>query len=213
MDSEDLQFFNPYAEIRQTENRLPHWQQYGAVYFVTFRLADSVPAHLRDAWEEEREIWLRFHPKPWDADSAREYHERFSGAVERWLDAGHGACVLKEPACAEIVAGALRHFDGSRCGHLAWVVMPNHFHLLFVQRPEWPLEKLLHSWKRFTARRINESLGKTGPLWQRDYFDRLIRDRKHFANCVRYLRRNPQRANLHEGEYLLYESALAKLIE
>jgi hypothetical protein len=37
----ELHFFNPYADIRHTEIRLPHWQQSGAVYFVTFRLADS----------------------------------------------------------------------------------------------------------------------------------------------------------------------------
>ncbi len=51
----ELRFFNPYADIRQTENRLPHWQQAGAVYFVTFRLADAVPTHLRSQWESERD--------------------------------------------------------------------------------------------------------------------------------------------------------------
>jgi hypothetical protein len=41
-----LRFFDPYTDIRFTANRLPHWQQKGAVYFVTFRLADAVPHHL-----------------------------------------------------------------------------------------------------------------------------------------------------------------------
>lgn len=45
-----LRFFNPYEEIRFTENLLPHWQQAGAVYFITFRLADGVPAHLLAQW-------------------------------------------------------------------------------------------------------------------------------------------------------------------
>jgi len=49
-----LRFFNPYEEIRFTQNLLPHWQQKGAAYFVTFRLADSIPARLRARWEEER---------------------------------------------------------------------------------------------------------------------------------------------------------------
>ena len=61
----ELRFFNPYAEVRHTENRLPHWQQEGAVYFVTFRLADAIPAQLRYQWEDEREVWLKFHPEPW----------------------------------------------------------------------------------------------------------------------------------------------------
>jgi hypothetical protein len=55
----ELRFLNPDAEIRHTENRLPHWQQKGAVYFVTFRLADEVPTRLRDQWENERGGWLR----------------------------------------------------------------------------------------------------------------------------------------------------------
>lgn len=50
----ELRFFNPYAEILHTENRLPHWQQIGAVYFVTFRLADAVPSHLLSQWESQK---------------------------------------------------------------------------------------------------------------------------------------------------------------
>ncbi len=107
----ELRFFNPYADIRFTANRLPHWQQEGAVYFVTFRLADAVPHRLRAQWESEREAWLRVHPQPWSAEVENEYHERFSGAIERWLDAGHGSCILRRHDCAEIVAEALRYFD------------------------------------------------------------------------------------------------------
>jgi len=66
MDS--LRFFNPYEEIRFTENLLPHWQQNGVVYFITFRLADSIPTGARAQWEEERATWLRFHPEPWDPE-------------------------------------------------------------------------------------------------------------------------------------------------
>jgi hypothetical protein len=62
---DDLRFFNPYEEIRFTANRLPRWQQKGAVYFVTFRLADAVPRHLSAQWESDREAWLRAHPQPW----------------------------------------------------------------------------------------------------------------------------------------------------
>ena len=214
MDGDELRFFNPYAEIRHTENRLPHWQQAGAVYFVTFRLGDSVPKHLLDRLEEEREAWLRHHPQPWTPEVEREYHERFTGAIERWLDEGHGACVLRQPECRAFAAGALRHFDGERCAQLAWVVMPNHVHALFVLHERWALEELLRSWKRFSAREINKLTGQTGEsLWQRSYFDRLVRDEQHLGNCVRYIRRNPAKANLNVSEYELYESELAKEME
>jgi putative transposase len=209
----ELRFFNPYADIRFTANRLPHWQQEGAVYFVTFRLADAVPHRLRAEWESEREAWLCVHPEPWSAKTEREYHVRFSGAIERWLDAGHGSCVLRRRDCAAFVAEALRHFDGERVTQLAWVVMPNHVHAVFVQNAAWPLEKIILSWKGFTARRINALLGRTGGFWQRDYFDHLVRDGKHLANCIRYIRRNPAKAGLHDGDLLLYESEVARAVE
>lgn len=208
----ELRFFNPYAEIRHTENRLAHWQQDGAVYFVSFRLADSIPSQLLDQWENERGAWLRVHPEPWSAEIEREYHRRFSGAIEQWLDAGHGACLLRKPHSAPIVAETLRHFEGERVAMISFVVMPNHVHALFVQNPEWPLEKLTRSWKGFTARQINKLLGRSGNFWQRDYFDRLIRDEKHFANCVRYIRRNPEKAGLRDKGFVLWESEIAKVI-
>jgi hypothetical protein len=209
----ELRFFNPYADIRFTANRLPHWQQQGVVYFITFRLADAVPHHLRTQCEFECVVYLRVHPQLWSSEVEREYHERFSGAIERWLDAGHGSCILRRRDCAGITAEALRYFDAQRALMISSIVMPNHVHAIFVQHPGWPLEKLVRSWKSFTSRKINSLLSQEGTLWQPDYFDRLVRDQKHFANCVRYIRRNPERAGLRSGEYILYESELARSVE
>ena len=69
---------------------------------------------------------------------------------------------------------------------------------------------MVHSWKRYSAVRINRLLGKSGVFWQKDYFDRLVRDQDHFANCVRYIRRNPVKAKLREDEFTLYESEMVK---
>jgi putative transposase len=208
----ELRFFNPYADIRQTENRLPHWQQAGAVYFITFRLADAIPVGLRNQWEDEREAWLKVHLEPWTKEIEAEYHQRFSGAIERWLDAAHGSCLLRGSECAQIIAETLHHFEGVRVVMISAVVMPNHVHALFVQNPEWPLEKLIRSWKGFSARQINLLLARSGGFWQRDYFDRLVRDEKHFANCVRYIRRNPEKARFTAQQCILWESEIAKAI-
>jgi len=213
MHPDDLRFFDPHAEITRTRNRLPHWQQPGAVYFVTFRLADSIPIHLLRQWKTERAPWLRHHPEPWTTQVEQEYHRRFSGQIERWLDEGHGSCVLRDARCAQIVAGALGFFEGTRSTQLAWAVMPNHVHTLFVLHEPWVIAEILQSWKGFSARQINLLLGGTGTLWMRDYFDRLVRDRDHLINCVRYIRRNPIKARLGPGECLLWESELARSSE
>jgi len=210
---ETPRFFNPYEEIRFTENLLPHWQQNGATYFVTFRLTDSVPTRQRTQGEEDRATWLRFHPEPWDIGTELEYHRRFTGAIERWLDAGYGSCVLRQMECANVVDEALRHFDHERLSLISSVIMPNHVHALLIQNAKHPLENLLHSWKSFSSRNINRLVGRSGTLWQRSYFDRLVRNEQHFRNCVRYIRRNPEKAHLKPGEYILYESDMAKQIE
>jgi REP element-mobilizing transposase RayT len=95
---------------------------------------------------------------------------------------------------------------------ISFVIMPNHGHALFAQNPNWLLEKIIQGWKGFAAYEINKLLGRSGRLWQRDYFDRLVRNEKHFANCVRYIRRNPEKARLSEGEFILWESERARAI-
>ena len=205
-----LRFFNPFAETAISANRLPHWHQEGAAYFLTFRLADAVPRYLLDQWSVERLAWLVDHPKPWSPEIEAEYHRRFSGAMERFLDAGHGLCALRDTACRTVLEATLQHFDGDRFAHIAWVIMPNHVHLLFLLKEGQALEKVVRNWKRRSAREINRMLGSKGTFWQKDYFDRIVRDQDHFANCVRYIRRNPLKAKLREGEYTLYESEMVK---
>ena len=198
-------FLNPLEEIERHENRLPHWQQDHATYFVTFRLEDSIPQTALAPWRDAREAWLRLHPKPWTHELDAEYHERFSQQIEEWLDAGQGDCLLRDPRAAGIVGDALRHFDGIRCRQHAWVVMPNHVHVLFSLLEEVKLESLLQSWKGYTAHAINRLLARSGSVWEEDYFDRMIRNSEHFGNCVKYIRKNPVKARLAAGQYLLFE--------
>lgn len=207
-----MKFFDPYAEIRVTENRLPHWQQERATYFVTFRLADSIPKQLLEQWDEEREAWLKWHPLPWSDEVEREYYLRFSKRIDEWLDAGHGACVPRRMECAQQVAAALRHFNGTRVEMIAFVIMPNRVHTLFAPLGEWTLERLVHSWKRHSAVRINRVATRGKVLWQRSYFDRLVRNQEHFRNVVGYIRNNPEKAHLRPGDYILYESDIARAV-
>jgi len=202
-------FFNPYGEIEKTSHHLPHWQQAQAWVFVTWRLGDSLPKAKLDQWKQEREIWLKYHhPEPWDEKTEAEYHERFSRQIDDWLDQGSGSCVLKDPANAKVVSDALRHFDGERYELASFVVMPNHVHVLFRPHGENALAGIVKSWKGFTAREINRRIGKKGALWQDEYWDRLLRNEQHFFKVAEYVRANPVKAKLREGEGIL-ESGLS----
>src|SRR5262245_44985426 len=94
-------YFDPQQPIGELHGNLPHWRQEGVTYFVTFRLADSIPQPTLDLWIRERDDCLKRHPEPRDAQ-------------EKWLDAGHGACVLGQRGARDIVAEALPYFESAR---------------------------------------------------------------------------------------------------
>jgi putative transposase len=197
---------------------LPHLDAENLIQHVTFHLADSLP---RSAL---RQLELAIEEMPED-----ERRQQRRQRLESLLDAGHGSCVLREPEAAKIVQDALFHFDGERYRLVAWVIMPNHIHVLLELQPGFLLARVVQSWKSFTARKINEWLEEVGrragarrsqgeqpggrqagarrchegrrrTLWQRDYWDRYIRNEEHLLAPMRYIEKNPVRAGLVANE-------------
>jgi REP element-mobilizing transposase RayT len=202
----ERRFFNPYELILRHGDRLPHWEQSGSTYFLTFRLADSIPQSELKRWKEERDEWLSKHPEPWSDDVETAYHRIFSARVDRHLDAGMGTCLLRNRSVAEAFAETLLPHHEIRFLLHSFVVMPNHVHMLVTLNPTDTLPEMVKIWKGASARKIGKITSTRGKLWQRDYFDRLIRDEDHFFRVARYIRANPAKARLSEEEYLLWES-------
>ncbi|MGJ8726199.1 MAG: transposase [Roseibacillus sp.] len=196
-------FYQPEKTISKTENNLPHWQQEQVWIFVTFRLADALPIRLLNKWQEHRSAWLSHNPPPRNERQESEYHQLFSEKIDSYLDANYGSCLLQKPENSAIVANALHHFDNQRYLLQSFVVMPNHIHILFSPHEGHSLSDIIHSWKRFTAREINKMEKRRGPLWQPDYWDRLIRHEAHFKATQTYIHRNPKR--LPTTKYRFYE--------
>jgi|SRR6266478_3870979 len=73
--------------------------------------------------------------------------------------------------------------------------MPNHVHLV-VDVWEVPPSSLVHQWKGKSSRLANLALSRSGPFWQEDYFDTLIRDEEHLKKARRYTEHNPAKAAL-----------------
>ncbi len=185
--------------------RLPHWEVESAIYFVTFRLADSLPKPALDEIFFRREDIMRTAAEAGRKTSAaeeRELRSLHSRRLERALDRCSGACLLRNPAVAQAVADALRHFDGSRYLLYAWCVMPNHVHVLFQPVGTTVLADVLHSWKSYSAKAANRILRRRGELWQREYHDHLIRSLDAFERAERYIAANPQKAGLHDWRWV-----------
>ncbi len=180
------------------EQLLPHWRQAGATYFVTFRLADSLPQAKLNELRAFKADWERRHPPPrshTDLDNiAREMFRR----IEGWLDQGLGSCVLKQPPRAKRVVEAMHDRDCSDHELGCYVVMANHVHA--IVRPLVPsdndLEDVLKIWKGRSAYEINRDRGETGTLWQRESYDRIIRDPEHLWRVIQYIGRNPRNAGV-----------------
>ena len=179
----------------RNRGHLPHWESSHGIYFVTFRLADSLPQSAI------REICHKEDAKPPE-------EQLLSRQSKDYLDQGAGSCCLRQPEIAKLVVCALRKFDGVRYRMLAWCVMPNHVHVVFQLLNGHDLAKILHTWKSFTGLEINRWLGRSGALWQKEYYDHLIRDREQLTRALRYVAENPERAGLRNWPYV-YVSAEA----
>ena len=170
---------------------LPHLDQPGLVQFITFRLYDSVPAHVVESWRNELQCTSSL---PATDPRMVELRKR----IAEFEDAGHGACYLRDERIARLVQDALLQFDGERYRLIEWVIMPNHVHVLVEVLSGHRLSDVVHSWKSFTAKEANRILGRSGEFWMTDYFDRFIRDEKHLAAVREYIRNNPVKAGLVE---------------
>jgi putative transposase len=187
---------------------LPHWRFPGACYICTFRTRDSLPLEIMEQFKAEEQRWQ----KRLDAatqkgvlpseirDAWHAFQRKQVRKLDLLLDTGRGECLLRHPEHRTILAEAFHHFEGARVEMLAYVIMPNHAHVLCRPLPGHVLEMLTASWKRHSSQRIHRLLGRTGPLWQNETWDRMIRDEAHYTRAVRYIAQNPAKAQLQQNE-------------
>jgi putative transposase len=157
---------------------LPHFDAPNVTQMVTLMLADSFPVSRRMEWE----------PILREPDNSIKRRK-----LEAWLDRGHGECWLRRRAVADVVESTLLEADGKQFRFQAWVLMPNHVHLV-VDVWETPLARLVGSWKGKASRLANLALGRSGPFWEQDYFDTRIRDEDHLRKAIHYTEYNPAKA-------------------
>jgi REP element-mobilizing transposase RayT len=148
-------------------------------------LGDALPQTVLDEWRIELE-----------REGGPEIDSLFRRRVEMYLDQGYGECHLKDHRVAKMVQDSLLFHDPDLYRLSAWVVMPNHLHLLATPAEDVELSVILHSLKSYTSHEANKILGRTGRFWQRESYDRFIRNHEHFMNVVKYIENNPVKAGL-----------------
>ena len=95
------------------------------------------------------------------------------------------------PGERAVIMSAFKHFDDVRYELYAYVVMDNHVHALLKPLHKYRLQGIIHSWKSFTAHKFQIEYGRKVPIWQEEYFDRIVRDEKEFLDKAQYILNNP----------------------
>ena len=210
--------YHPGEKTEKARRKLPHWQQQDCTYFITFRLHDSLPAGKFAAWNEDRHRWLRsrnLNPElpleelleKLDSKQKETYYKTFWKCYHDMLDDCYGSCLMRDSYNAKIVADALLFFDKERYVMGDFVIMPNHVHLLVTPIENRSISELLHSWKRFSARKINEKMQQDGRLWQPESYGHIVRNEPQLQRIQSYIKKNPQ--HLKVGEYYYHDGRTA----
>ncbi len=182
--------------------RLPHYQPCGATYFVTTRIAGSLPNHVVAQLKEEQEF-LKNRIR--DARNSKERQrvtaelaQRYFGKFDEYVDSlRFGPRWLSDEGIAGTVAEALHFRNGKEYELLCYTIMPNHIHAVFsVQRNDISLYRILQSLKRHTARKANMILGREGAFWHHESYDHVVRDGDDLERILQYVLLNPVKARL-----------------
>ena len=184
-------YFERETEVMHTQGNLPHWSQASKLYFVTFRLNDSMPDYVMEKFKsycDWRERMLELHGFVPEEMTKYEIDKR--NRMMEYIDAGHGECLLKNPEVREILCHCIEKMNGHNSRVHCYVIMPNHVHLILETFDNQKASGLIGRLKSISTHMINKSLGRKGSLWQYEIYDRLIRNAEHYWRSVRYIARN-----------------------
>ncbi|MGB0386439.1 MAG: transposase [Ardenticatenaceae bacterium] len=186
---------------RYYRRNLPHIQPEGATFFITSRLADSLPAEVAQRLREElQKIYAALGELPQGSPEWEQKYlalRRHFGKWDQLLDrADYGPTWLADPRIAKLVADAFHHWDGQKYDLESYTIMPNHFHLEIT-----PLQKedgvyhaissIMHSVKSYTASEANKLLNRPGSFWQEENYDHYIRNPAEQQRITNYILNNP----------------------
>ena len=202
----------------------PHYQFDHSYYFVTFRLFNSLPIDiiqmLKGKYRKSESQIIR------SVDESRRYSElynlqkKYFGIYDRYLDKSESCTnYLADERIAKIVSDTLFFKDSIDYDLICYCIMPNHVHmLLWIEWLMKPFYKIMQSIKRFSSRKSNLIINRSGTFWEEENYDHIVRDREEYIKIVKFILTNPLRAGLvskaddWEWIYCKYDMKKYKLI-
>ena len=204
---------------------LPHIQPPGATFFITFRLAGSIPRNILQQWKAEKLHFLKLQDDLRATEQDQRHRElerkrRWFRKFEETLDnAQNGPVWLKDDRIAKEVAESLHYRDGKVYRLVSYCIMANHVHVVFMPLPIQPsdvaqpvrlrsndaqpnrlcynaLSSIMQSLKGYTAWKANRILGRSGKFWHHESYDHVVRNPIELQRIVTYVLNNPIKAGL-----------------
>ncbi len=188
---------------------LPHYQPPGATFFITLRLAGSLPKQTIINLQHQKEVEIQEIKQQFPNEKHRhqrlyQSHKRHFGRFDELLDISKtGPKWLKRPDIATIVADSIRHRDHKEYNLICYCIMPNYVHFvisdlkLLKTGTAYGLTKMMQNLKRYTATRANKRLNRVGKqFWQNESYDHVVWGNQELRNIINYVLNNPVKANL-----------------
>ena len=187
---QNFQNLSKGSEIK-THIKLPHIDAIGSYQFLTFRTNESIDKYIKKLLSTQN-----------IKTSLQQYE------IDKHLDSSKNGSYFYGDVL-EYLYHFLKEQDKSLYELVSFVVMPNHVHILFKQIK--PISEVVRVLKAKSAINLNRLLGKTGKFWAGEYFDKVIRDEKHFEKVYKYIYENPLKVELSLDfrYYSVYESQIS----
>ncbi len=194
------------------KRNLPHYIVEGYAYFITTRLAKSLPNEIIKMMKDEYKNKLTDISAIKNTETKREeynklkwtYFQKFDIALHKFNKSPH---YLKNVEIAQIIKDALHYKDKKEWELITYTIMSNHIHMIILPNFEkirkgsnyadkYPLGKILGSFKKYTASQANKKLKREGSFWQIENYDHIIRNSDELKKIVKYILNNPVKIGL-----------------
>ncbi len=167
--------------------KLPHIDAINHYQFVTFRTNDSMDLYIKNIIHNS---------------SIKQNIKQYK--IDKLLDNSTNGAYLNDDVL-NFLSDFLKKLNKNIYELVCFVIMPNNLHILFKQLKS--MDNIMRVIKSKSAIEINKLLNKSGKFWANDYYDKVIRDDKHFEKVYNYIKNNAPKAGLDESErfYSVYE--------
>ena len=196
-----VQFLDKKENVAIWGRKIPHWFQEHKTMFITFRLADSLPGEAIESLRVDN-LFYKNDFIVSDYRNKEQYRIALMRKIEQWLNNGHGKCILQRDNIRNIVVEALHYYDGTEYVLHAFVIMPNHVHLLLSPLGKLPINTIIGQVKSYSGHKIKKQLNCKDNIWQSNMFDRIVRNGDDFEKIMKYIEENPK--GLNKEQYTLY---------